>query len=99
MPQLQTEVENKSRPDNSSHPGSAIADEVFSRYLKRLRELQEFLYQEAVPVSSSQVEVLELGELNVLYFDGAGRKPTAEEWNQVGRRTQAIYFLLTPSLR
>jgi len=77
----------------------AISDETFCRYLARLRQLQEFLYQEAVPIHSDDAAMLEIGDLSGLYFHPEGRAPTAEEWNKVGRRTQTIFLILTPVLR
>jgi hypothetical protein len=77
----------------------AISDETFCRYLARLRQLQEFLYQEAVPIHTDDAAMLELGDLSGLHFHPEGRMPTAEEWNKVGRRTQTIFLILTPVLR
>jgi len=77
----------------------AIGDETFCKYVDRLKELHNFLYQEAVPVNPSDAISLEMGNLSALFFHANGRPPTALEWNQVERQTQTIFLLLTPALR
>jgi hypothetical protein len=85
-------------------PNYVISDEHFIRNLERLKELISFLIQEAVPISASEAGALVLGRLNLLKgirFPDAtkGRDPTEEEWNQVERRTQVLFSVLTPPLR
>jgi len=75
----------------------AIKDETFCTYVTRLKDLHNFLYQEAVPVADAAA--LEMGNLNALYLHPDGRAPTVREWNQVERQTQALFLLLTPALR
>ena len=77
----------------------AIGDATFCKYIDRLKDLHNFLYQEAVPVNPSDAISLEMGNLSALFFHAKGRPPTPLEWNQVERQTQAIFLLLTPSLR
>ena len=55
----------------------AINDETFFRYLDRLKQLHDFLYQEAVPVNTSDSNELGMGDLRALYFDSNGRAATA----------------------
>src|SRR5947208_16797053 len=82
------------------HPSpNAISDHTFCRYVKRLKELHEFLYQEAVAVNPADAVSLEMGNLNTLYSDENGRFPTVDEWNQVEKQTQQIFLLLTQALR
>ena len=75
----------------------AIKDETFCTYVTRLKDLHNFLYQEAVPVADAAA--LEMGNLNALYLHPDGRAPTVREWNQVEKQTQALFLLLTPALR
>jgi hypothetical protein len=75
----------------------AINDETFCTYVTRLKNLHNFLYQEAVPVADTAA--LEMGNLNVLYLHPDGRPATVREWNQVEKQTQALFLLLTPALR
>jgi hypothetical protein len=77
----------------------AVNDLTFLEYLQRLKDLHNFLYQEAVPLAKTDASFLQMGNLRMLYFDKDGRVPTAEEWNQVEGQTQAIFILLTPALR
>ncbi|MFK4616730.1 hypothetical protein [Bradyrhizobium diazoefficiens] len=76
-----------------------IKDETFCRHLVRLKQLQEFLYLEAVPIDSSNVDALTMGDLSGLNRDPKGRMPTAEEWAKVENRTQAIFRIFTPAMR
>ncbi|HEV2957093.1 MAG TPA: hypothetical protein VGX95_13325 [Xanthobacteraceae bacterium] len=77
----------------------AIHDQTFYAALQRLRDLRNFLYQEAVPVDPAGATALEMGNLSALYLHPNGRTPTVQEWNQVERQTQAIFLSLTPPLR
>jgi hypothetical protein len=77
----------------------AINDPTFCTYIKRLKDLHNFLYQEAVPVNPTDAAALEMGNLSALYLHEDGRPPTVQEWNQVEKQTQAIFLLLTPALR
>src|SRR5580704_17137865 len=78
--------------------GFAILDQTFFAALQRLRDLRNFLYQEAVPVAPAGAAALEMGNLSALYLHPNGRTPTVQEWNQVERQTQAIFLSLTPPL-
>jgi len=80
-------------------PASSIKDEIFCRHLGRLKQLQEFLYQEAVPIDSAMSSALTMGDLSELHFHPKGRMATADEWGKVEKRTQAILSFLTPALR
>jgi hypothetical protein len=77
----------------------AIDDLTFCSYVKRLKDLHNFLYQEAVPVNPSDTKSLEMGNLSALYYQVGGRAPSIDEWNQVERQTQTIFILLSPALR
>jgi hypothetical protein len=77
----------------------AINEATFCNYIKRLKDLHNFLYEEAVPINPSDSAALEMGNLSALYYHVEGREPTSQEWNQVERQTQAIFLLLTPALR
>ena len=77
----------------------AINDETFYASLQRLKDLRNFLYQEAVPVDPTGAAALEMGNLSTLYRHREGRAPTVQEWNQVEKQTQAIFLSLTPALR
>jgi hypothetical protein len=77
----------------------AINDQTFYAALQRLKDLRNFLYQEAVPVDPTGAAALEMGKLSALYLHPHGRNPTVQEWNQVEKQTQAIFLSLTPSLR
>ncbi|WFU19941.1 hypothetical protein [Bradyrhizobium sp. CB3481] len=77
----------------------AIRDETFYRHLVRLKKLQEFLYAEAVPIDTSNIDALTMGDLSGLHPDPRGRMPTAEEWAKVEARTQAIFRIFTPAMR
>jgi hypothetical protein len=79
--------------------GFAINDQTFYAALQRLRDLRNFLYQEAVPVDSTGAAALEMGNLTALYLHPHGRTPTVQEWNQVEKQTQAIFLLLAPPQR
>jgi len=85
------------KPDEDLH--AAVNDPTFFQYVERLKELHNFLYQEAVPIPESEVSSLQMGNLRALHYDKDGRPPTADEWNQVERQTQAIYIFLSPALR
>ena len=63
----------------------AINDVTFCAYATRLKNLHNFLYQEAVPLNPSYVFGLEMGNLDALYYEEDGRQPTIEEWNQVNK--------------
>jgi hypothetical protein len=76
-----------------------VNDPTFFQYLERLKDLHNFLYQEAVPITESQASSLQMGNLRALSFEKNGRPPSTDEWNQVERQTQAIYVLLTPGAR
>ncbi|CAN7649271.1 hypothetical protein [Mesorhizobium sp. LjNodule214] len=80
-------------------PHFAVNDASFFEYVDRLKRLRNFLYQEAIPMSTAASEALEMGNLHVLYFHADGRMPTIEEWNQVERQTQLVYSILPPMLR
>src|SRR3954470_16728815 len=92
-------------PDNtdlgqaSSTPRASfgVNDEVYYRQVTRLRELHEFLYQEAVPAAAERA--VSIGDILPFYLDPNGRPPTPEEWIKVETRTQALFALLTPALR
>ena len=77
----------------------AINDQTFYAALQRLKDLRNFLYQEAVPVDPTGAAALEMGNLNALYLHPHGRAPTVQEWNHVEKQTQAIFLSLTPPLR
>ena len=77
----------------------AINDQTFYAALQRLKDLRNFLYQEAVPVDPTGAAALEMGNLSALYLHPNGRTPTVQEWNQVEKQTQAIFLSLTPALR
>jgi hypothetical protein len=77
----------------------AIKDETFYRYLSRLKQLQEFLYQQAVPIDSSDADALAMGDLSGLYFHPDGRMATFDEWTKVEKRTQAIFRFFSPAMR
>ncbi len=77
----------------------AISDEIFCRQLSRLKQLHEFLYQEAVPVSSTNSEMLGIADLTGLHYSQEGRAPTFEEWGKVESRTRLVFLMLTPTLR
>jgi hypothetical protein len=76
---------------------SGVNDEMFCRRLTRLTRLQEFLYQETVPIQDA--DAVTLGDLSGLHFRRGGRAPTSEEWSKVERRSQAIFRILTPTMR
>jgi len=76
-----------------------VNDPTFFQYVDRLKELHNFLYQEAVPIPESHAPSLQMGNIRALSFGKSGRPPTADEWNQVEAQTQVIFMLLTPVLR
>lgn len=87
-------------PDGLKAAGPlAISDETFCRHVERLKRLQDFLYQEAIPISATDASSLGVGDLSGMHFSSRGRPATADEWNRVEKRTQIIYLLLTPALR
>jgi hypothetical protein len=78
---------------------NGVKDEMFVRRLRKLKELQDFLYQEAIPINEANADAFILSDLGELEFDPHGRMPTVEEWRKVEKRTQAIFRVLTPALR
>jgi len=80
-------------------PSLSIRDKSFLDYVDRLKRLHNFLYQEAIPLTPSDVVALQMGELHSLQADPNGRMPTADEWNQVEKQTQLIYVILSPLQR
>jgi hypothetical protein len=91
----------KGKAQETARPVSeyAVNDEAFFRYVERLKQLHDFLYQEAVPISPSDTAELGMADLRALYFHPNGRAPNVDEWNKVERRTQTIFRILTPALR
>jgi hypothetical protein len=90
------DIEDREKPPQDRN--FAVNDEAFCRYISRLKNLHDFLYQEAVPIPSGRT-VIGMGDLRALYFHRDGRTPTAEEWNKVEGQTQETFLVLTPMLR
>jgi hypothetical protein len=92
---------NNSTDQEAADPDRSfgVNDETFCRQVNRLKQLHEFLYQEAVPVNRSDAATLGMGDLSAFYLQPDGRAPTAEEWNKVEKKTQAMFLILTPALR
>lgn len=77
-----------------------INDAQFMHDLKRIRQLQSFLVQEAVGTAGDQKTTQLFGELNLLRWDAiGGRPPTLEEWNLVETHTREMFANLTEPLR
>jgi hypothetical protein len=78
-----------------------ISDLLFIKDLKRLRELKSFFLQEAInpnrPIDSAPSKIAL--KLNVLRYASDGRSPTEAEWLEVQQQTQALFNLLTETLR
>jgi len=56
--------------------GFAINDQTFYAPLQRLKDLRNFLYQEAVPLDPNGAAAQEMGNLIALYLHPDGRTPT-----------------------
>ncbi|HXH46650.1 MAG TPA: hypothetical protein VNK51_22780 [Bradyrhizobium sp.] len=78
---------------------SIVRDRTFFELVDRLKDLHNFLYQEAVPITETQAALLQMGNIRALSFGENGRQPTADEWNQVETQTQMIFMMLSPVLR
>lgn len=76
-----------------------VKDPTFFKYVDRLKDLHNFLYQEAVPISGTHAPLLQMGNIRALNFDKNGRSPTVAEWDQVETQTQIIFMMLSPVLR
>ena len=83
----------------SPAPESMVSDYFFIKNIARIRELQDFLFTEAVSLPVIQAGILETWRLHMLRYDEKGRLPTEDEWKAVEWHTQALYGQLDQTLR
>jgi hypothetical protein len=74
-------------------PGKhSICDKPFMEDVEQLKALRSYLIRQA---KSTAARTIELGDLNLLRFDQAGRFPTSEEWSDLEHRSNELYQHLT----
>lgn len=83
----------------SSSTSDSIADLRFAGQLRGVEKLKEFLFEEKVLIQPDQLESLDLGPLNNLKYDAAGRSPSEAEWRALDKTLSGLVPLLTPELR
>jgi hypothetical protein len=77
----------------------AINDKKFCTYVARLKRLQYFLFEEAVPVNASNAPAIGMADFSVLQYDPDGRAPTIAEWSAAESQTQVLFLHLTPAMK
>jgi hypothetical protein len=78
----------------------AIASTDFQSRLDRLRRLRNFIIKKNIRDQSesdppkSKPASITLGKLNSLCFNGKGRQPSDDEWDELSSKLQYLYGLL-----
>ncbi len=86
-------------PPPHSNSDDAINDDDFMCSIHRLKELRDFLNQEAIPVTPDKTDPLPATALFRLHSSKSGRAPTDMEWAAVDVHLQRRLALLTDPLR
>jgi hypothetical protein len=86
----------RSTPDNDLN---AIRDSRFWNQFINLTNLKTILLTRGVHIREEDVPLLSFGMLNDLRYNEKGRLPTAEEWEQLDKRSQKLFSYLDNELR
>lgn len=84
------------RPFGQAH---AICDKRFIAQLKEVKDLKEFLFEQKVKFEPSQLNSIDLGELNNVSYDPDGRAPRLEEWRLLDEKIAVLASYLSDDLR
>ncbi|MBR0740867.1 hypothetical protein JQ581_28420 [Bradyrhizobium liaoningense] len=82
-----------------SSEANAIADRRFLDQLRELKNLKQFLFEQKVKFEPDQLNSIDLGSLNNLYFSSAGRLPDTAEWKLLDEKLSALASYLSDELR
>jgi hypothetical protein len=76
-----------------------VGDRRFWQQLQSLRELKSFLFSEGVVFQDSDLDAIQMGELDRLAFSLRGRMPSIDEWRAIDTKMNALGKYLDYPLR
>jgi hypothetical protein len=78
---------------------NSIGDQRFIDQLRELKNLKQFLFEQKVKFEPTQLEAIDLGELNNLRFGANGRVPRCDEWKLLDEKLSILASCLSDELR
>jgi hypothetical protein len=94
MDTLSSSLRNRPNPDPE-----AIRDRRFWQQLQNLHELKAFLISEDVSIPEAELDNIQLGGLDALFFSRNGRLPTEQERKELDKRSIGLVKYLNYPLR